>query len=340
MKNADEAKRIIGLDEKNDYILDPAIHMDKYDKDAPVFASVLRSSMISTLLDEYKHADGLAIIAKSVFAKWTKVFMNATFITTVFTACLLASASFGAFFGEDSSFSKLLILIFSMGGVAAAAVATGCVQYIKSNKLLEKWMGTRAEAEELRVQYFEDLAVSVPDGDNDIAFLDHLKLEFFRRYQLDVQLSYFSGKSIKHQQIASRLMLISTIALMLVLFFNGVAGVAGVFDSSQMTIIAAFAIIAQAVSTMMLNKEAVNQDRQNAERYEKTRKDLNMLKAKIDLIHKKIDGGDPAILKTFITAVHEPISAEHRQWLASQETRLSAITKLEEELKKSSETRG
>lgn len=336
MEKTNEAKRIIGSDEQNDYILDPAKQMDKYDKEAPVFASVLRSSMINTILDEYKHADSIAVEAKKVFSKWTRVFMNATFVTTVFTACLLASASFGAFFGDDSSISKMLILGFSFGGVAAAAVATGCVQYIKNNKLMEKWMGTRAEAEEFRVQYFEDLADAKPKDAEDISFLNHLKLEFFRRFQLDVQLNYFSKKSISHQKTASRLLLISTIALMLVLFFNGVAGIAGFLDESQMTVIAALAIIAQAVSTLVMNKEAVYQDRQNAERYEQTRKNLNMLKAKIDTIHEKIDEGDPSILKTFIAAVHEPISAEHRQWLASRETRLSAITKLEEELKKNS----
>ncbi len=47
---------------------------------------------------------------------------------------------------------------------------------------------------------------------------------------------------------------------MLVLFFNGIAGIAGFMDASQLTIIAALAIIAQAVSTMVINKEALKKN--------------------------------------------------------------------------------
>jgi hypothetical protein len=335
MNNADKTRQIIGLNKENDYILDPDQHMETYEKEAPFFASILRSSMISTILGEYNQADSRAIVAKNVFSKWSNSLIWATFITTVFTTGLLASSSFDLFFGVGSPVSKTLAVIFSLGGVAAAAVGTGCLQHIKNNKLLEKWMGTRAEAEKLRMQYFEELAIAVPkNGEDTLKLTDHLKLEFFRRFQLDVQLNYFSAKSIRHQKTASKLLLISTIAVMLVLFINGIAGIVGFIGETQITVIASFAIIAQAVSSMVMNKEAIGQDRQNSERYESARKSLNMLKRTIDQVHDKLDEGNPAILQNYIAAVHEPIMSEHRQWLSSQETRLSAISRLEEELKK------
>ncbi len=341
MNNADKTRQIIGSNKKDDYILDPDQHLETYEKEAPFFASILRSSMISTILGEYQHADKRAIDAKKVFNKWANALIWTTFITTFFTTGLLASSSFDLFFGADSSLSSLLIIIFSLAGVAAAAVGTGCAQHIKNSKLLGKFMGARAEAEKLRMQYFEELAVAVPKDETDpVNLTDHLKLEFFRRFQLDVQLSFFSEKGIVHQKVASKLLLISTIAVMCVLFINGIAGIAGIIGESQMTVIAAFAIIAQAVSNMVLNKEAIGQDRQNTERYECARKDLNMLKRKTDQVHEKLDEGDLTILQNYIAAVHEPILSEHRQWLSSQETRLSAISRLEEELKKNPGAQG
>ena len=49
--------------------------------------------------------------------------------------------------------------------------------------------------------------------------------------------------------------------------------------------------------------------------------------------------GATAVVEEFVTAVHEQLSLEHRQWLEGGESTRSAVAKLEEALKRMEDDR-
>ncbi len=79
-------------------------------------------------------------------------------------------------------------------------------------------------------------------------------------------------------------------------------------------------------------REAVNQDRRNAERYGRTLGSLEILRAKLDDVRGGVLAGSQAVLDDYVAAVHEQLSLEHREWLSGAESTRSAIGKLDETL--------
>ena len=69
-------------------------------------------------------------------------------------------------------------------GVATGGFASMSLFRVKEGRLLEDWMTARARAETKRLTYFNYI-VNSSAGPLDIE-LELLKLEYFRRYQLDL----------------------------------------------------------------------------------------------------------------------------------------------------------
>ncbi len=82
-----------------------------------------------------------------------------------------------------------------------------------------------------------------------------------------------------------------------------------------------------------MNKESIDQNQRNAERYERNRTVLNRLIGKLDQIREGISNGNFDLYPNFVKAVHEVLSVEHRQWLTNLENRQTAINQLEVQLK-------
>ena len=66
------AKDIIGQNEEDDYIIEPAGHAEQFEREAPELARVLKSSQVKTEAKEYEHWDKKAIQAQGKFKKWSK----------------------------------------------------------------------------------------------------------------------------------------------------------------------------------------------------------------------------------------------------------------------------
>ena len=86
------------------------------------------------------------------------------------------------------------------------------------------------------------------------------------------------------------------------------------------------------MASFATTREAVTQDRRNAERYGRTLAILENLHRKLDRVRAGLAGGRQDLLSEYVAAVHEQLSLEHRQWLKKGQDTLSALAKLRDTL--------
>jgi len=208
--------------------------------------------------------------------------------------------------------------------------------------------GVRAEGEPLRspgpeterLEYFNAVVQAEPPGGTAGEVPPALlQLEYFRRFQLDVQLAYYKERGKQHHAAARSALGLSSGAMFVVALINGFVGSAGWADP-RLVAVAALALVGQALSSKVSNTEAVNQDSRNAERYERTRSVLTKLSAKLDSVRTAVLRGKTAVMMSYVEAVHEQLSLEHRQWLEAGDERLSSIGRLEQQLEELKEESG
>ena len=93
------------------------------------------------------------------------------------------------------------------------------------------------------------------------------------------------------------------------------------------------ALVVQSFATSTSNSESLNQDGRNAERYKRVYSNLAHLAGQMDEVRTAVAAGDLEVLDGFVDAVHEGLSAEHRQWTEDIGQIGSAVDKLSEKLK-------
>jgi hypothetical protein len=195
-------------------------------------------------------------------------------------------------------------------------------------------MERRAYAEECRLKYFNYIInskINKKGSNSEEVQLLH-RLEYFRRYQLDMQTTYYTALTNKNDIKANKLLTYTALCMGGVTLINGLAGSFGV-GNAQWTSIAALAIVLQSLASILTNKEAVEQNQTNAERYARTSKNLLQLQSNLDEVRVGILEGNKTLIQSFVAAVHEPLAAEHRQWLEGQSEAETAIGQLEEVLR-------
>jgi len=96
---------------------------------------------------------------------------------------------------------------------------------------------------------------------------------------------------------------------------TGAAGILGASLHVAFASIAAFGAIFTALGSFASMREAVGQDRRNAERYGRTYELLRELDRRLDLVREAVLSFGNAPLLDYVLAINEQLSLEHRQWL-------------------------
>ncbi len=206
---------------------------------------------------------------------------------------------------------------------------------VGAGNLLENWMTARAEAETRRLEYFHLVTTSKDDGSDNSHPLPLLQLEYFRRYQLDVQRAYYRRRGAYHKQAADKMLTLSALAVGLASLATGMGGLLGAAWGPQWVAVAGLGVIATALSAFASAKEAASQDRRNMERYGRTVKALDSLSGKLDDVRKTAAVGEIDPMEQFVAAVQEQLSLEHRQWLETSESTKASLAGLEDALARS-----
>jgi hypothetical protein len=216
-----------------------------------------------------------------------------------------------------------LLIAASVIGVVGGAIAGIWIRRIGDGRLLEAWMTKRAAAETERLRYFELIGKSAQLRE------PLLQLEYFRRYQLDVQRAYYGVRSEQHRVLADRALSLSSSGIAVASIGNGLAGVLALTLSAPWAAIAGLGLLGQAFANAVENGEATSQDRRNAERYARTRELLDQLYALLDRVRAGTAAGELAALHNFVDSVQDQLSLEHRQWLEELGATSSAVARLQ-----------
>ena len=218
-------------------------------------------------------------------------------------------------------------------GVLSGGLGAMWLIQARQGGLLKAWMSARAAAEALRTQYFEAVTNADPAGVVSAIPLPLLEFEYFRRYQFDVQMAYYEKRAEDHRRDADRLLGASAAAAALAMIGAGLAAFLGLLGAAWVSI-AVLGTVGTALSSFASTKEAIGQSRQNSERYAKARDALALLALRIDNIRTAAADGEREALRQFVAAVHDQLSAEHHQWLATAESVEPALATLDAALAK------
>ena len=328
-----KAIAIVGENEDEDYVLKPNDHAQLFADEIPELAWTLRSAELEGVAARYDEYDQVALTTQNQFKTYSDKARRYVFLTAGCSALLLVSATlFGG--ADDQSLARILFIILSAAAIVTGFLASTNIRLVENLKLLEKWMRQRANAEMQRLEYFNRFIRRPVEKSGDPVLSRLLQLEFFRRFQLDMQLNYYTQRGIQHGVEAAKAASVSTWAMGAAGLAAGIAGFLGSVIDAKWAAIAGFGFICQAFAANVLSREAINQDRRNEERYGRTREILLNLRMRLDQVREQIAAGDTAVLEKYVAAVHEQLSVEHRQWTDDIGMASKALVELEEQLKK------
>lgn len=316
MENSDLirlAEKAIGTDEPADYAIKPTCFVKQVKAAAPELATILSHSSLIETAKRYEERDGEAGAIQRKFKKLSMQATWAVFITTV-TCALLASLALI----EPAPWSRALALLLGLGALMGGAFAAAALYRLGHERLLRRWMSTRAAAESERLGYFNRLSRRVAEKHGNEPYLLLLCLEFFRRYQLAVQQLYYGERRKQHRASLRKTVGVGAIAVGILSLGSGGFGIAGSMYAALLPL-AALGAIGAGLATVASRREELNQDERNAERYERTYESLSKIRELHSDVQHALARGEPSILIKYVAAVNEQLSLEHRQWLADTE---------------------
>ena len=321
-----DAARIIGVGSPGDDGLSPLEHAEQLRTSAPKLAAILTRSAPVELAQQYAEADTEALVAERTFKRWVIRANRAVLATATVSALLMAAALLA---GRLGGLTQTILIVLALIGVATGGFASMSLFRVKEGRLLEDWMTARARAETKRLSYFSNI-VNSSVGPLDLQ-LELLKLEYFRRYQLDLQLAYYKTRRSGHRNSAERTLSISAGSVLVAAIASGAAGVLGALRS-EWAALGSLAVFGAALQAFAAARESLNQDRRNAERYDNTAQALQGLRERLDDVRLGIAAGSSSVLGEYVAAVQDQLSLEHRQWLEGAENMQAAVARLEKAL--------
>ncbi len=332
----DRATRII--DESTtgdeDWIIAPTKHAGLYAESAPALAKVLGGSGVAATCKQYEDSDKDAGTAQDRFKQTARRANLAVLGTASSGALILVVNALSA--GAQSA----VLAILGAVSVVAGGLGTLWIRRIDGGKYLQKWMTARARAETHRLRLFDLATAAPPDGEPECEpSLALLQLEYFRRYELDVQVAYYRSARERHAAAAQRTLVLGSWAVLLAATATGVSGILASWKSDFANI-AALGVMSAALSSYVSRKGEISQDARNADRYERTGDALLELSKELDQVRLAVAGGARGPLQKFVAAVHEHLSVEHRQWLKGAESTEGALKQLREEIAKAQGVQG
>ena len=327
----EEAMRIVDAQApagaRPDYVLNPLQHAVLFEQAAPELAERLRGSDLRVSAESYVERDARASGLQAEFRRKSARARNSALLSSVAASLLVASAGAALIPGLPRGALDGAVILLSVVTVVTGALAAGWIQAIRGSTLLERWMKRRAEAETERSRFFQ-LLVLETRLENPL-----LQLEYFRRFQLDVQRAYFDSRGEQQRRSADRQILVVAMATAVAGIATGVAGVLGASVHPAWISLAAFGLVAQAFIARAESRLASDQSVRNADRYEQTRVSLDEFYRLLDRVRTATAAagadGDLSVMREYVTAVHDRLAEEHRQWLDDVQTASGAVARLE-----------
>jgi SMODS and SLOG-associating 2TM effector domain 1 len=316
-----DAFNTIGVDQSRDYELKLTEHPAAFQPNAPALYNVLTNIKVSGLARDYmrKNAE-----AKTAQIDFKKTFARSNWLVLITAILISGVLAVGIVFPGQ----QIPLTIVTLAGFIAGAIATLFMTILKQGELLDCWMTERARAEVLRSAYFSAVAEDQDVPQDKDHTMDLLRLEYFRRYQLGIQMNFYNERGVDHKKEARKAVVISSVAIAVASFLTAASG----FGGGKFTALAAFGAACTALGAFASVRESVFQNRRNAERYRKAAEVLSGMEGTLDDVRRAVQAaGQPPLLE-FVKAVQEQMLLEHQQWLDAKDPQNKAIDQLKTNL--------
>jgi hypothetical protein len=327
-----QAIRAIGDDDPNaDYILRPEEHALKLPPEAGPLARILQDSSYVEAGKAYRDNDGAAQWAQARFKRAGRIALGAALGATLVGAILLALPTrefHAAFRLSGAAFEYTLLLV--------AFIAE--IYNTRANPFLE-WMTYRGRAEIDRLKLFDSVFKAKADVHaNEIPLLP-LKLEYFRRYQFEVQRRYYRQRGAEHEHAARRIRrlqkasfviaaMVGALGLMDSLslleveqlraaasFYHGLTQLLATFKIDSDRTLVALGAAASAIYGFAAALSLLSLHARNAARYKNTCDNLDLLAEQLDSARAAACAGNAVEVDRFVDRAQAFISSEHQEWV-------------------------
>ncbi len=191
----DDAIKAVGPEGPQDWLLKPEEHAANLPEAAAPLKRILTQPAIAAIIARYNKADAAAVRAQAAYKRPAKLAAIASFLAIIVgsMAVLPSYALLPQGAVRAAGAAQFLLLILSLG----ASILVGW------RKSFVIWMTFRAEAENARRELFAKVfdQEATANAVTGLPLLS-LQLEYFRRYQLDVQRLYYARRGMQHSRAA------------------------------------------------------------------------------------------------------------------------------------------
>lgn len=330
------AEAAIGRDSpETDWQLRPEEHARNLPTEAGALKRILGRPEVYQIMTQFRQADAAAEAAQARYKRIGRLGLYAATIASFVGALFLLPLEAWRAGWPSHAASAVQIL-----ALVSAFVAARLLAYARP---FDAWMKQRAAAEIARIDLFGHIAQAEDASTPDELPALPLKLEYFRRYQLDVQRRYYRGRGERHATALwrnnlwlSTSLAITAVAVLLAalasLRFAAGIGVpiptavaewsSSISGPGLQRVLLALGVIASSLYGLGVARSLMDLDERNASRYLVTADNLDFL----------AEGGLPSAREAaaesrlepvlaFIAEVQGLISSEHREWLLLREIR-------------------
>jgi hypothetical protein len=324
---SDEAIVAIGIDAPADLALMPKEHAASLPSQAGALRRVLERPTLKETIDAFEVADREAKRSQKQYKLLAGGSAMFSFVAIVLAAgVLLLSARI-----IDTQINLRWVAglqgLFLVLSFTLSLIVTGWRPF-------EKWMEARATAEWNRILFFKRVTDANEVAASGELHLLPLQLEYFRRYQLDVQMKYYKDRGAEHAKAVRRSIILRWVSTCILILAGApiVASLMGV-DVAQWLGGVGFGVWAQdldvqerlfvslstvgaALQGWLAALGLMNQDQRNASRYGATARNLETLSGR-SLADARVAAakGELKNVRAFIDLIQEQVSSEHREWV-------------------------
>jgi len=331
MMSQNPAEIAIGQDDAaSDWQLKPDRHAQMLPTAAEALKRVLARDDIKEIADSFRLADAKAIAAQARYKHIGRLGLYAATVATLIGAIFLLPI--------EPWLQGSAAAIASMLQVVSLMMAFLASRYLIIAKPFDAWMKSRAEAEIARVGLFNAVTGATEmSRDGELPLLP-LALEYFRRYQLDVQRRYYKGRAAQHaaaawhnnQWLRAGFLLTATSVIIGVMLAFELAAASGLpvpswllvlpsgfaGDPGPNRITLALGVVASALYGLGVARSLMDLDERNASRYATTSDNLEFLTDKrLAEARTAAAEANAEVVRIFVSDVQSQISSEHREWI-------------------------
>ena len=333
----------IGESADGDYNLLPKEHASTLPSNAGPLARILQKPELQKICNDYDEADTQANRAQWKYKFWAKLAIWLVFVAIVTSSFSTALPLKDIFHSEIAEFYLRLVAIAFL--LLTLFLAFGIMLWMELATPYEKWNKARGEAEYNRKELFRAVFAAAPTGAavaGELKILP-LKLEYFRRYLLGDQMTYYeerAGDYKKSERLTKILWAFATLAVFAILAVTLLIGVLSPSSEQGASLnllpsftgwlqdfevahldryILAGGITLAALFGAKLATSLLDKAKGNAIRFSFTHANLETLeKDGLEQVRQDaLDGNEDAV-DAFVNRIMAQISVEHQDWVKLQ----------------------